>query len=299
MRIQSQRHKKTTKTPGIHHRLLTAMICFTLIAIAALINAVIYSHGFEQVRANEAYISSTNAIMDQKISRLKEEQALKRAQAAEADAVSAQAAALSAIRTNPTAGIGASDPRCQVDNPTSLTVVINKKHCFSPLEYEPADLTSFDGFLLRKDAADSLRQMSTAAITAGTPFSLSSAYRSYENQHVTYQHWVRTNGSQAAADTVSARPGYSEHQTGLAADLKVGSCALECFGGTSAYTWLKEHAAQYGFIERYPAGLTAITGYAPESWHWRYVGRETATDMQQKQLRTLEQYIGVEGGDYR
>lgn len=140
--------------------------------------------------------------------------------------------------------------------------------------------------------------MMNAAALAGTPFDMSSAYRSYANQVATYNNWVAVNGSQAAADTVSARPGYSEHQTGLAADLKVGGCALECFGSTSQYQWLKQHAADYGFIERYPQGLTSITGYSPESWHWRYVGTNIAQDMKAKSIQTLEQYFGISGGDY-
>lgn len=137
-----------------------------------------------------------------------------------------------------------------------------------------------------------------AAVAAGLGFDLSSAYRSYSDQQVTYNNWVRVNGSQAAADTVSARPGYSEHQTGLAADLKVGGCALECFANTAQYTWLTQHAANYGFIQRYPVGLTSITGYSPEAWHWRYVGVATATDMKAKGIQTLEQYFGITGGDY-
>lgn len=136
------------------------------------------------------------------------------------------------------------------------------------------------------------------ATAAGQGFDLSSAYRSYDNQVTTYNTWVTVNGSAALADTVSARPGYSEHQTGLAADLKVGSCVLECFGTTSTYTWLREHAATYGFIERYPQGLSDITGYAPEAWHWRYVGPATAQDMKQKGIQTLEQYFGISGGSY-
>lgn len=137
-----------------------------------------------------------------------------------------------------------------------------------------------------------------AAANAGVGFSLSSAYRSYDNQVVTYNNWVNVNGSVAAADTVSARPGFSEHQTGLAADLKTGNCVLDCFGGTGSYTWLQQHAAEYGFIERYPSGLTAITGYAPEAWHWRYIGASAATDMKTKGIQTLETYFNISGGDY-
>lgn len=187
---------------------------------------------------------------------------------------------------------------CDVSNPTSITVILNKKHCFSPIDWAPSDLVSVDGYYLRSEAADHMQTMMADAATAGVGFTMSSAYRGYANQIAVYNMWVSTNGSQAAADTVSARPGFSEHQTGLVADLKAGSCVLECFATTAQYTWLAEHAAEYGYIRRYPDGLTSITGYAPEAWHWRYVGIAIAKDMQAKGIQTMEQYFGVSGGDY-
>lgn len=187
---------------------------------------------------------------------------------------------------------------CDVKNPGSITAIINKKHCFNPSNWAPGNLVSLNGFYLQSEAAAQLATMMNDAATAGVGFSMSSAYRSYENQVATYNTWVATNGSVAAADTVSARPGYSEHQTGLAADFKAGSCVLECFAGTSQYQWLVTHAADYGFIERYPEGLTAITGYSPEAWHWRYVGVTVAKDMKAKGIQTMEEYFGITGGGY-
>lgn len=125
---------------------------------------------------------------------------------------------------------------CGVSDPSSITVVINKKHCFNPLDWAPGDLASIDGTLLRSEATNYMQQMQQAATVANAGFTISSAYRSYANQQSTYNYWVQVNGSAAVADTVSARAGYSEHQTGLAADLKVGTCALECFSTTAAYT---------------------------------------------------------------
>lgn len=187
---------------------------------------------------------------------------------------------------------------CDVTNPASITVILNKIHCFKPIDWAPSDLTSIGGYLMRQEAATHMIEMMNAASHDGAGFELSSAYRSYANQQATYETWVVTNGSQAAADTVSARAGFSEHQTGLAADLKVSGCALECFGSTTQYAWLADHAADYGFIRRYPIGLTSITGYSPEAWHWRYVGIATAHDMKIKGIETMEQYFGVSGGDY-
>lgn len=298
MRVQSQRKKRKNRQRFAHHRLLTLIVCLSVVALAVLVNAFFYWQGMTTIRKNEAEISSTTALMDQKIARIKEERQLQAALAAEQSAKLRQAEALAAIRLAPISDTTADVQTCGITNPDAITVIINKKRCFDPIDYAPADLVSFDGFLLRKEAATQLRAMLASATTDGMPFSLSSAYRSYENQHETYQHWTSVNGSQSAADMVSARPGFSEHQTGLAVDLKIGGCALECFKSTPAYGWLKKHAAYYGFIERYPEDLTAITGYAPESWHWRYVGKDVALDMEQKGLLTLEKYLDVAGGNY-
>lgn len=187
---------------------------------------------------------------------------------------------------------------CDVTQPSSVTVIVNKKHCFKVSDWAPTDLAPVNGYYMRQVTATNLQNMIKAAEAEGVAIDISSAYRSYQNQVDTYNNWVSVNGSTAAADTVSARPGYSEHQTGLAVDLKTGGCALECFAGSSSYTWLKQHASSYGFIERYPSGLSAITGYAPEAWHWRYVGAATAQNMKAKNIQTLEEYLGVTGGSY-
>lgn len=183
-------------------------------------------------------------------------------------------------------------------DPSRIDVLVNKAHCLSPLNFAPSDLVSINGYLLSAKAAPDLQAMLQAAANAGLTINMTSSYRSYENQVTTYNGWVATNGSTEAADTVSARPGYSEHQTGFAVDLGTSSCALECFAGTPHYTWLQQHAADYGFIQRYHAGFEGITGYNPEAWHYRYVGRETALDMKAKGIKTLEQYWNISGGTY-
>ena len=217
-------------------------------------------------------------------------------------AAKASASTDQAIRSNADAASPSGTPssgRCDVTDPVLIVVVVNKKHCISPSSWEPDDLVEVGEFSLRKDAAEAYERMHTAAPQAGYSFEPSSAYRSYATQVATYNTWVQVNGSQAAADTVSARPGYSEHQTGLAIDLRTNTrCALECFGSTGAYAWMTQHAADYGFIERYPPGLTSITGYSPEAWHWRYVGTKTAKDMKSKGIQTLEMYRAISGGDY-
>lgn len=182
-------------------------------------------------------------------------------------------------------------------DPSRIDVVINKKHCLSPRSFAPSDLITVNGATLTTEAARAYERMSMAAAAAGLPLRVTSSYRSYQNQVSTYNYWVAQNGA-AAADTVSARPGYSEHQTGLALDLAADGCALECFARSAQSTWMLAHAAEYGFINRYPAGLESITGYSAEPWHYRYVGIVTAQDMKSRGIRTLEQYWGITGGDY-
>lgn len=183
-------------------------------------------------------------------------------------------------------------------DPTTVDVIVNKSHCINPIDYAPADLVSVDGYLVSAQIAPHLQDMMAAAAADNVPFGLTSAFRSYANQVTTYNGWAATNGSTAKADTVSARPGYSEHQTGFAVDLNAPGCALECFATTPQYEWLQQHAADYGFVQRYYDGYQSVTGYSPEAWHYRYVGAAIAKEMKAKGIKTLEQYWGVSGGDY-
>lgn len=183
------------------------------------------------------------------------------------------------------------------NNPASIDVMVNKKHCIQPLAFAPSDLVTSHGATLSAKAIDSFNQLFAAASAAGQPFGVTSSYRSYDTQISTYNYWVSTSG-RAGADTYSARPGYSEHQTGLVIDISAGGCALDCFGTTSQYQWMQQNAASYGFIQRYYAGYEAITGYKAEEWRYRYVGLAVAKDMQVKGIKTLEQYWNIEGGTY-
>lgn len=303
MRKSVERRKQLQREHDPHnrapHRYLIIALCLVLLAaIAALILAGIDydERTTAKKRAEEQKISF--AQLEKAVAARKKIIDAKKAEAAAREKAESDAAASKSKATANPSGTVASSTACDVTNPATITVVVNKKHCFSPIEWAPNDLTGVDGYYLRSEAASHIQQMMTAAANAGTPFAMSSAYRSYANQQDTYNNWVAVNGSQALADTVSARAGYSDHQTGLAADLKAGGCVLECFGTTPQYAWLAEHAADYGFIRRYPEGLTSITGYSPESWHWRYVGTSTAKDMKAKGIETMEQYFSVSGGDY-
>lgn len=171
-----------------------------------------------------------------------------------------------------------------------VTEVYNKKNPL-PSGYAPTDLVEVgNGQMLRKEAAASvvLMQKQTRTLTMG------SGYRSYALQQQVYADNVAKDG-QEQADRQSARPGYSEHQTGLVMDF--GSID-DLFKNTPAYAWLVANAYKYGWILRYPADKETVTGYMSEPWHWRYVGVTVATDMHYKGVTTLEEYYGIEGGDY-
>ena len=145
------------------------------------------------------------------------------------------------------------------------------------------------------DARHAFNEMAKEAQKAGFTITAFSTFRSYDYQVELYNRYVARDG-QAAADRYSARPGYSEHQTGLAFDIgEVGNeadWASNRFGQTPAGQWVNEHAHRYGFILRYPEGKEQITGYMHESWHFRYVGKEMAKKIHEKGI-TLEEYLGI------
>ncbi len=177
----------------------------------------------------------------------------------------------------------------------SIAVLVNKSHPLNPLRYVPGDLVNArgSGYYLRAAAAGALNSLFNAASSAGYGLAVVSGYRSYDTQAGLYDYYVRTYG-QAYADTISAKPGYSEHQTGLAADIgnAGGSCGLStCFGDTPAGRWVAANAYRFGYIVRYPNGYSGTTGYSYEPWHLRYVGPTIAADMRARSYPTLEHYF--------
>jgi len=182
------------------------------------------------------------------------------------------------------------------NDPSSIDVLVNKKHCLQPLGFTP-ELILKSGAQLVPEAANSFEALVSAAQADGMAISVTSSYRSYTDQVNTYRYWVGVSGTDGA-DTYSARPGYSEHQTGLAVDVSAPGCSLDCFGTTAEYQWMQDHAAEYGFIQRYYKGKESITGYVAEEWHYRYVGVSVAKDMKDKGIQTLEEYWNLPGGDY-
>lgn len=187
-----------------------------------------------------------------------------------------------------------------VENPDSLYVLVNKKNALSET-YEPDDLTvpnvefSFSGDdpkrQMRKVAADALEKLVQSAKNDNLRLVAVSGYRSYNRQSVIYQANVNRMGEEAA-NKVSAKPGQSEHQTGLAMDIScesIGFSLEDRLGDLPEGKWLAENAHKYGFIIRYQKDKTDITGYSYEPWHVRYVGEELATYLYENDL-TLEEF---------
>ena len=238
--------------------------------------------------------------------------------AASSASPSPAAAAASASTTAETATVGQSPEapsptpspsaalarQFSLDDPASPWVIVNKHRPLKPADYVPADLVrpavaisaAGEAALLNSTTAAAAEAMFAAAARDGVAIVLASGYRSYTTQVATYNGYVAARG-QADADTASARPGHSEHQTGWAFDIGDGggACSFQpCFADQPAASWAKANGHLFGFVVRYPWMLHPITGYYYEPWHLRYVGVEAATDMLNRGIGTLEEYFGLE-----
>ena len=182
---------------------------------------------------------------------------------------------------------------------SSPWVVVNKRFGLDPT-YTPR-LTTVRGVQVAAAAGPDLERMLTAADELGLGLSVVSGHRSYSRQEVVYSRAVANRGT-AGADAVSARPGHSEHQTGLAVDVTTSAapdCTLfPCFGETDAGQWVAREGWRYGFIVRYTGTNRDVTGFAREPWHLRWVGRPLAREMRRAGAGSLEEFLDVPGGDY-
>lgn len=184
----------------------------------------------------------------------------------------------------------------KVKDPNALSVICNKYYQL-PSDFTPENLKSVpegyfvaDGktYQLKQNALDAFIAMSDAAKEEGLSLRIISAYRSNSYQANLYQKYKNNNG-QAAADRFSARPGHSEHETGLAIDI---NDVAQAFENTKEFTWLSENAHKYGYVLRYPEGKETITGYMYEPWHYRYLGAEVATQLKNSGL-TYDAYYAI------
>ncbi len=171
--------------------------------------------------------------------------------------------------------------------PTTINGVLlaNKQHPL-PATYAPGEVP---------EARAAFETMKAAAAKDGINLNAFSTYRDFARQKQLYENYVAKDGQQAA-DRYSARPGYSEHQTGLTFDIgeagKEQHWASSSFGDTEGGKWLAANSHEYGFILRYPKEKEKITGYMHESWHFRYVGKDIALEIYKKD-GTLEEYLGI------
>ncbi len=188
----------------------------------------------------------------------------------------------------------------KITDPENILVLVNKNRYLSS-DYVPTDLIQPDipfSFnedlpkkLMRKEAADALTSLFQQASAEGIALLGVSGYRSYYTQKSIFDYKTSQVGKERA-NRVSAQPGFSEHQTGLAMDITCPSVAALkiSFGSTSEGEWVAKNAYKFGFIIRYPKGKETITGYDYEPWHLRYVGVEVAHLIQQKNI-TLDEYL--------
>src|SRR5690625_72309 len=195
------------------------------------------------------------------------------------------------------------NPEENNEDPT-ITVLVNKEYSLDE-NYVPDDLVTVDVPTvlenpeinqLRQVAAEALKSMFDKAKESGIHLHARSGYRSYQTQAQLFQNYVERNGEEAA-NRFSAKPGQSEHQTGLVMDVtseSVNYQLTESFGETDEGKWLSEHAHEFGFIIRYPKGAEDITGYIYEPWHIRFLGVDMATKVFESGL-TYEEYLEEEG----
>lgn len=188
----------------------------------------------------------------------------------------------------------------------SILLVVNKKHKLDET-YVPSDLTAAKvetngtEWTLRKEASEAIEELFNAAKEDGIELRLGNGFRSASYQQQLYQASVDRVG-QTSTDKTTARPGYSELQTGLAVTILGADTTTDfdlSFAKAKEYEWLQDNAYKYGFILRYPEGKEDITGYTYMPWQYRYVGKDTAEKIHSVDANeTFEEYFSIKGGDY-
>ncbi|MEG2311350.1 MAG: M15 family metallopeptidase [Bacilli bacterium] len=180
-----------------------------------------------------------------------------------------------------------------ISNKNNSLVLVNKYNKLSS-SFIPKDVEKIDSRFTRKnvflstDARKHFEKMCDTISKEGLTLIGFSGYRTYESQENIYNYYLSID-SKDKVDTYSARPGFSEHQTGLAIDVAKPTSDYNHFDTTDEYSWLKDNAHKFGFILRYPKGLDYLTGYMYEPWHYRYVGEEVATYIYENNI-TFDEY---------
>lgn len=185
-------------------------------------------------------------------------------------------------------------------DPTDTLILVNKNNKAPAVpvtlvkpDVQPTREAVSENIYMRPEAAAALEDLFEAAAQDGITLYATSGYRSYSTQKAIFERKLERMDEKQANASV-AKPGYSEHQTGLAMDIEgettKGTGLTEAFGESPEGIWAAEHCAEYGFIIRYPKGKTRITGYIYEPWHLRYVGKEAAAEITELGV-TFEEYI--------
>ncbi|MCI8284621.1 MAG: M15 family metallopeptidase [Firmicutes bacterium] len=195
----------------------------------------------------------------------------------------------------------------EADAERGILILVNKEHSvdkdyvpenLAPIKYYAKDRSAQTRFMV-SEAADHFHELVEAAKADGIDIVMTTAYRSYDFQTMLWNNNVASKGSEEEANKTSARPGESEHQTGLAVDLstkEINYALSNAFGSTEAGKWVEENAHKYGFILRYTEEKVDVTGYLYEPWHIRYVGTTAAKDIYESGL-ALEEYLKQQGLD--
>lgn len=179
----------------------------------------------------------------------------------------------------------------------NYSMLVNKYYKLDK-DYEPDDLVTiktdhswgeYGENRIREKVYDAFKDMWNAAKESDIYLMINSSYRPYSDQERVYNNYKESRG-ESGADKIAARPGYSEHQTGLALDIFcTTNSSTQTFADSEAYQWLLNNSYKYGFILRYPQDKENITGYAFESWHYRYVGKDLAEKIYNENI-TFDEY---------
>ena len=198
---------------------------------------------------------------------------------------------------------GRLEPCRSISDPDSDWVLVNRRNPLSPIRFAPDDLvvppmSDAAGQRLRADAAKALGAMASDVAADAGRIGIDTAFRSYATQDALYDKWLARRG-RTWTDTWYARPGYSEHQTGLTVDLlPVGesNCSInDCIDETPQGRWLARNSWKYGYVLRYEKGYRSTVGLGFEPWHFRYVGTPLAAAYHDGGWHTLEAFLDEPG----
>lgn len=185
--------------------------------------------------------------------------------------------------------------KTKATNMNKKDLILVNKYNYLSKDYQPDDLIniplqySYADNKIREHVYEEFKNMWYAANKEGLTLIVTSSYRSYDEQEKIHKSYANQKG-QEWADSVSARAGYSEHQTGLALDIVTYNSTMDNFEDSEEFKWLKKNSYKYGFILRYPKDKTYITGYDYESWHYRYVGKKIAKEIHDQDITYDEYY---------